>query len=216
MVCISTTLLLIVVQPWTVIFGVVIIAFELHTYISHVRSSSRVRDSVSHQLPLLLQLLSARMRSYPFSILEDSWLPALRGVVLVSCFLLTLVIARNELSALDITWERKPIDPASFLLGVLVLPFAFYAFRSAIIGSVHFFGLERFVSALPSRRDQLWGIRTQFSFLVEELFEKANRVQMNVMTRMPSLASSSTTLREVLSSANYILGPSLPRGKVGS
>jgi len=75
--------------------------------------------------------------------------------------------------------NNQPVNAASFILGVLVLPIAFFAFRSVVIGLLRLVGLENVMSSQPSTRDQLWGIRTQFSILEEELFEKANRVQLD-------------------------------------
>jgi len=52
-----------------------------------------------------MQLLTARERNFPLNVLDESWVTALRGIVFVSLLLLSLVLARNELSALGIAWE---------------------------------------------------------------------------------------------------------------
>lgn len=41
-ICVSTTLLLIVIQPWTVFFAAIIIPVVVHTYISQVRYLKKI------------------------------------------------------------------------------------------------------------------------------------------------------------------------------
>jgi hypothetical protein len=151
-----------------------------------------------------------RARGYASRLHSETWFWAMELSVFVSLFLTILITARVPISSLGIdSWSASSVLPTDFVLSVLGITIVAYLFRSWILPALRRLGVAALWGGRYTGADFLQPLHVTFSFIEKELFDKANRVQLEGLS---SIAPHPTNeaLDAALSSANSIEGPSLP------
>jgi hypothetical protein len=127
-----------------------------------------------------MQLLVLRSRSYPSRFHFDVWSWATERAIFLSIFISILILLRLPLDALGIpAWvTADSTPPTTFVLISLGLSVLFYGLRRGMLPCLRWLGVAALWDGRYTGGEFLRQLPVYFNFMEKELFDKANRVEL--------------------------------------